>query len=261
MRRITCYYLLISEIPILFCIKKDYMEIKLTLMQRFNLGWHLPSPIETKLPSELLQKVFSFLPNHCLTNTYCVNKRWNTNTLDPIRRREANLFKSFIRFIADNIPEEKNAKTKEKIENLIPEIKLSQDVVISLLQLKTTLLDSSKQLITLLKELDSDKQQALRVLTENVPKPLHLNSTFDFADHYRRVRNLFRIINMRNELANLRIYIPLRRPPPIQYRAVQPLPPLIARAFHPQEVRREMDQAVENVIAQVFPHLDVEEVD
>lgn len=177
------------------------MKIELTLdFANYSRFIRHNGPIESKLPNELIMMVFSHLPDSDLTSTYCVNKRWKDITLDPIRRREAKLFKSYIRFIADNTLEGKYAKTKEKIENLIFEIKLSEDTVIDLLQLKTTFLDSKKQLITFLKELDNDKQQELRALSENAPKPLHLNSTFDFADPVRRVRNLLRIINLRHRL-------------------------------------------------------------
>lgn len=130
------------------------------------------SLIDIKLPDELLLRVFSFLPYRNITATYCVSKKWSAVSLDLVRRREAMCFKSFIHFIADNITDEKNEGTKAKIKDLITEVRLSEDVVINLLDIKETLLEARSNLSTLLKELGSVKINALSILSIKLERPL-----------------------------------------------------------------------------------------
>ncbi len=157
---------------------------------------------EPKLPNEVISMFLIYLSNQNLTVTYSLNKRWRDATLDNVRRREAKRFKCYIQLIAKNTTEEKYKNTKQKIETLISQIKLSENVIIDLLQLKDTLVNFKEQLIGFLKELDSDKQENLKKISDSTIKPLHFHNTFSFVDHDRLARNRLQLREMGGRLDN-----------------------------------------------------------
>lgn len=140
----------------------------------------LDSLIDTQIPPELLQKILSNLTPSDIIATHITSPYWKTASVDVAKRDEAHSFKSFIQFILNNL-DETNATTKDKIKNLFSEIKISDDSVIDLVQIKETLLESKEKLIVLLKELGKDKLTTLKNLAEHETKPLFFNNIFEKA--------------------------------------------------------------------------------
>jgi hypothetical protein len=139
----------------------------------------LDSQIDTQLPPELIGTIFSKLASNDIASCI-ISPYWKAISVGVAKREEVQNLNTFIHFILDNL-DEKNAETKSKILGLISEIKLSDDSVVDLLQIKETLLESKEKLIVLLKELGKDKLTTLKNLAEHETKPLFFNDIFEKA--------------------------------------------------------------------------------
>lgn len=140
----------------------------------------LDSLIDSKLPTEILIRVFSSLSFEDITSTCCVTKRWSIMSLDVAQRHLNECFKPYICSIMENLKNLQCLGTMKKVEYLLMSVAL-RDKEIKLPKLKFFLTCTKDTLVTFLRDIGPEKLKSLIDISENVKAPFFFHDVFKTA--------------------------------------------------------------------------------
>lgn len=139
---------------------------------------HKSSPIDQKIPLDILKFALSKVSSEDLVSTSMVSKYWGYASLEVAKVQEASLLKSFGNFLNKNISEKYPDLAKKLLEiTQNSDFSLAKDLP----DLKDILLQSRFKIIGLLFTLKKEDLANLEVSSVMIKKPLSFDVLFDLV--------------------------------------------------------------------------------